>query len=198
MQDESIGCYRSSRDLPRHQSVGGANGTITPSLIQTRRRVLHLQLRQVVRPQVGQGAEASGLDQAHATTGVFTNVITALEVTPKEPHDSPFFPALLAKTSESVTIREISADTGYSSKANLQAVTDLGATPLIPFKVSRIGVVGPQRPLFDVTETPPEATACVPIYHYFAYPARPVPQPLPQEVERRNGLLHDRVCPCFG
>ena len=80
----------------------------------------------------------------HAATGVHTNVITAVEITAKEPHDSPFFAPLLAKTADDWAIREVSADKAYSSKANLQAVADIGATPFIPFKGNQIGVLGPQ------------------------------------------------------
>lgn len=107
----------------------------------------------------------------HATTGVLTNVITAVEVTPKNFHDSRAFRPMLAKTAENFPIREVSADKAYSSKANLQSVDDLGGTPLIPFKGNQIGVLGPQSSLFGVTEVPPsaDASAWVRMYHYFAY-----------------------------
>ncbi len=107
----------------------------------------------------------------HATTGVLTNVVTAVEVTPKNFHDSRAFRPMLAKTAENFPIREVSADKAYSSKVNLQAVDDLGGTPLIPFKGNQIGVLGPQSSLFGVTDVPPsaDASAWVRMYHYFAY-----------------------------
>ena len=102
---------------------------------------------------------------------MLTNVITAVEVTPKNFHDSRAFRPMLAKTAENFPIREVSADKAYSSKANLQSVDDLGGTPLIPFKGNQIGVLGPQSSLFGVTEVPPsaDASAWVRMYHYFAY-----------------------------
>lgn len=69
----------------------------------------------------------------HAMTGVRTNVVTAVEMTDWRGADSPRFRPLLAATTEHFTISEVSADKAYSSKANLQAVDDLGATPYIPF-----------------------------------------------------------------
>ena len=106
----------------------------------------------------------------HATTGVFTNVITAVEVAGKE-HDSRFLAPMLAKTAENFTIREVSADKAYSSKAILQLVDELGATPFIPFQRNQTGTLGPQSSLFNVTEMAPgpEATAWIRMYHYFAY-----------------------------
>ena len=108
----------------------------------------------------------------HATTGVHTNVVTSVEISGSGPHDSPFFAPLLAKTAENFDIREVSADKAYSSKANLQAVADLGATPFIPFKGQRAGTApGVQSPLFNMTDVPlaANATAWVRMYHYFAY-----------------------------
>ena len=109
----------------------------------------------------------------HITTGVLTNIVTAVEVTPKNFHDTRVFRPMLAKTAENFPIREVSADKAYSSKANLQAVDDLGGVPLIPFRNSRVGVgvVGPQSSLFGVTDVQPssDASAWVRMYHYFAY-----------------------------
>jgi transposase len=110
----------------------------------------------------------------HATSGVLTNVITSVTVTPnvgKGTSDSAQFPALLNKTAEHFTMREVSADKAYSSRSHLQAVADLGATPFIPFKGNQIGVLGPQSSLFGVTDVQPssDATAWVRMYHYFAY-----------------------------
>lgn len=110
----------------------------------------------------------------HATTGVTTNIITSVTVTPNTGEgtsDSAQFPALLSKTAENFTMREVSADKAYSSKAHMQAIADLGATPFIPYKANQIGTKGPQSSLFNVTELPPtpEATAWVRMYHMFAF-----------------------------
>jgi hypothetical protein len=110
----------------------------------------------------------------HAAVGVVTNVVATATVTPsvgKGTGDSSLFPALLAGTAENFTMREVSADKAYSSRANLTAVEGVGATPFIPFRGDRQGVLGPQSTLFDVTEMRPgpEASAWVRMYHYFAF-----------------------------
>ena len=68
----------------------------------------------------------------HAMTGVLTNVVTAVQVSDWKGHDSPYFRPLLDATAEGFAMREVSADKAYSSKANLQAVADAGATPMCP------------------------------------------------------------------
>lgn len=111
----------------------------------------------------------------HAATGVLTNVVTSVTVTPSHGEgtgDSSQFPELLAKTAEHFTMREVSADKAYSSKAHLAAIEAAGATPFIPFRGNQIGVLGPQSSLFNVTRDVipgPDASAWVRMYHYFAY-----------------------------
>lgn len=110
----------------------------------------------------------------HAATGVLTNVVTAVEVTPshgKGTADSVNFRSLLDATAENFDMKEVSADKAYSSRAHVQAIADAGATPLIPFKANQIGVRGPQSTLFNVSEIAPgpEATPWVRMYHLFAY-----------------------------
>jgi transposase len=77
--------------------------------------------------------------KAHVTSGVKTNIITAIEVTPGYYADSPQFQNLVKITSDNFDIREISADKAYSSRKNLQIVTDLGAIPYIPFRKNATG-----------------------------------------------------------
>ena len=107
----------------------------------------------------------------HAMTGVLTNVVTAVEVTGKGPHDTLFFRPMLAETAENFTIREVSVDKAYSSEANLQAADALGATPFIPFKASPVGPV----PAIHSTELFPGITTTAPdsawtrMRHYFMY-----------------------------
>ena len=106
----------------------------------------------------------------HAMTGTLTNVVTEAVVTDWRDHDSPQFVPLLNRTAESFTMREVSADKAYSSKANLAAVEAVGATPFIPF-LSR-AVVGPQGARFNLSPDVvpgPETSAWVRTYHYFAY-----------------------------
>ena len=72
--------------------------------------------------------------------GVLTNIVTAVEATPFESADAPLLPALLAKTAETFTVRELSADKAYSSRRNTRAVDDLGAVAYIPFRSTAKGI----------------------------------------------------------
>ncbi len=67
-------------------------------------------------------------------SGVFTNVITAVEVTPSNVGDSTPFPDLVKKTAENFKMKEVSADKAYSSRKNLELVSENGAIPFIPFR----------------------------------------------------------------
>jgi len=72
--------------------------------------------------------------KAHVTSGVISNIITAIEVTPGYYADSPQFKKLVKITAETFKIREVSADKAYSSRKNLQTVAELGGIPYIMFK----------------------------------------------------------------
>ena len=74
--------------------------------------------------------------KAHIMCGVNTKVVTAVEVTEANVHDSPPFPGLVAKTADNFNMSEVSADKAYLSRKNLKAIVDAGATPFIPFKVN--------------------------------------------------------------
>ncbi len=81
--------------------------------------------------------------KCHMVTGVKTNVITAAEATPDESADAPFLKPLVNRTADTFSIRELSADKAYSSKANLRVVEGLGGSAYIPFKEGTTGT-GPQ------------------------------------------------------
>ena len=74
--------------------------------------------------------------KAHIMCGVNTKVVTAVEITEANIHDSPPFPGLVGKTAEHFTMSEVSADKAYLSRKNLKAIVDAGATPYIPFKIN--------------------------------------------------------------
>ena len=74
--------------------------------------------------------------KAHIMCGVNTKVVTAVEVTESNVHDSPPFPGLVATTADNFDMSEVSADRAYLSRNNLKAIVDAGATPFIPFKVN--------------------------------------------------------------
>lgn len=83
----------------------------------------------------------------HMMVGVKTQIITAAEVTPGNMHDSPFLPALIETTAKTFNMREVSADLGYSGRANLHAIVNAGATPYVPFKSNSSG--GGKDPLWS-------------------------------------------------
>ena len=72
--------------------------------------------------------------KTHVMCGVNTNVVTAVEIQGPNANDSPLLPALLNHTASNFNVNEVSADLGYSSERNLQAITTIGAKPYIPFK----------------------------------------------------------------
>jgi transposase len=91
------------------------------------------------------GVERSGRDwvKCHIMTGVTTNVITAAEIHGRDAGDSPIMPALLATTTaHGFAVREVSADKGYSSVENIEAIVAAGAAPFIAFKSNASGAAG--------------------------------------------------------
>jgi transposase len=75
----------------------------------------------------------------HITTGVKTNVITAVEVTDAHANDSRFFKPLVEATAQNFAMRQVSGDKAYLSGKNLQVAVDAHAMPYIPFKVNSTG-----------------------------------------------------------
>jgi transposase len=78
----------------------------------------------------------------HFCTGVRTNVVTAVEIHGRDSGDSLHFPALVKKTAENFTMKEVSADKGYSGRPAFAAAKKVGATPYIMFKENTTGGVG--------------------------------------------------------
>jgi len=78
----------------------------------------------------------------HITTGVKTNVVTAVEVTDAHASDSNYFKPLVDATAQNFTLRQVSADKAYSGSNNLKTVVDNHAMPYIPFKSNSTGKGG--------------------------------------------------------
>jgi hypothetical protein len=78
----------------------------------------------------------------HIMTGPKTNVVTSVEITGRQEHDAPLLPALVNSTANNFTLNEVSADKGYSSLDNHEAIAATGATPYIAFKKSAMDAVG--------------------------------------------------------
>jgi transposase len=80
--------------------------------------------------------------KAHFTTGVKTNIVTACHIEDMYTADSPQLPALTAKTAESFTIREMSADKAYAGAENFAAVEKHGGQFFPMFKSNTNGSIG--------------------------------------------------------
>lgn len=78
--------------------------------------------------------------KTHLMTGVKTNIVTAAEATITESADAPLLPPFVAKTAETFTVNEVSADKAYSSRRNLHAVAAVGGKAFIPFKDRTTGM----------------------------------------------------------
>lgn len=79
------------------------------------------------------------MDQGSPDVGVKTHIVTSVEMTDQNAHDSPYLPQLLDATASRFHAAEISADKGYISHKNLAAIVGAGATPYIPFKSNTTG-----------------------------------------------------------
>ncbi len=74
--------------------------------------------------------------KAHVFVGTVTKVITAAEATDGSEGDCDYLEGLLNETAAlGYTIERVSADKGYLSKGNLEAIAARGAVPYVPFKV---------------------------------------------------------------
>jgi len=82
--------------------------------------------------------------KVHIMCGVKTNIVTAVEIEGKDTNDSTMFKPLLATTAHGFRIAEVSADKGYLSAKNVEAVREAGAKPFIALKANTTsrGVVG--------------------------------------------------------
>jgi transposase len=87
----------------------------------------------------GEEKRAARWIKAHAMVGTKTHVITAVEVTESNVHDSPMLAPVLATTAANFNMREVSADKAYLANDNLTAIEAVGAVPYIPFKINSQG-----------------------------------------------------------
>ncbi len=80
--------------------------------------------------------------KVHIMCGVKTNIVTACQIKGRSAQDAPILPAMLDQTARNFTMVEVSADKGYSSLANAEAVAAHGATPFIDYKKGHTGKGG--------------------------------------------------------
>lgn len=72
--------------------------------------------------------------KCHLMCGVKTNIVTAVEIHGQFANDTKFLPALVSSTAENFKMSEVSADKGYISRVNADAIASVGATPFISFR----------------------------------------------------------------
>lgn len=78
----------------------------------------------------------------HVTTGVKTNVVTAVQVTDAHAGDSPYFKPLIEATAQNFAMRQVSADGAYLSGDNMKVAVDNHAMPYIAFHANSTGKHG--------------------------------------------------------
>ncbi len=77
--------------------------------------------------------------KCHFMCGVKSNIVTSVKLTTQYKSDSPQLKELIKKTAEHFDMEEVSCDKAYSSRENLNIISQLGAIPLIPFKKNVTG-----------------------------------------------------------
>jgi transposase len=77
--------------------------------------------------------------KCHVMCGVKTNIVTAVEILGRNTNDSIVLPALAKSTAQNFQLAEVSADKGYASKNNAEAIAALGAVPFISFAAHHRG-----------------------------------------------------------
>lgn len=77
--------------------------------------------------------------KGHIMIGVKSNIITSVKITEGDCNDCPELISLAKETRGFFDVKEISADKGYLSRANMDGIAELGAIPYIPFKSNSTG-----------------------------------------------------------
>ncbi|MEK6288902.1 MAG: transposase [Acidobacteriota bacterium] len=72
--------------------------------------------------------------KVHLMCGVKTNIVTSVEITGANVHDTNMFAPLVNTTAKHFDVEEVSADKAYSSRANLTVAENKGIKPYIDFK----------------------------------------------------------------
>ncbi len=83
--------------------------------------------------------------KTHIMTGVKTNIITAVEATITQSSDVRQLPYLVTETAKQFTVKEVSADKGYSGRSSYHAVDVVGGVAYIPFLKQSTGMPNARR-----------------------------------------------------
>jgi hypothetical protein len=87
----------------------------------------------------GRQPERRDWAKAHIMCGIQSHIVTAIEVTDGDDHDSLLLPGLLAQTAKHFEVKVLCADKGYASAANMEAIEAVGAIPFLAFKCNATG-----------------------------------------------------------
>src|SRR5208282_5964724 len=87
----------------------------------------------------GQVREQHDWVKCHLMCGVKTNIVTAVEIHGRHTADTYMLPPMLETTSRNFSVSEVSADKGYSSARNLEAIARKGAMPYVAFTATAKG-----------------------------------------------------------
>lgn len=90
----------------------------------------------------GQERQEHDWVKVHIMCGVKTNIVTAIEIHGRNASDAHQLPALANTTARNFAMAEVSADKGYASVRNTEAVAAVGATPYIAYRTSDTGLSG--------------------------------------------------------
>lgn len=93
--------------------------------------------------------------KCHATVGVQTHIVVAVEVTDRDTHDATQFKPLVDSTAQRFAMSEVLADKAYSGRDALALVEGHGASPFIPFRSN--------------SKADPEAPAWDKLFHLYQY-----------------------------
>jgi transposase len=77
--------------------------------------------------------------KVHLMCGVTTHIVTAVEIKDRDASDTKLLPALVDATAKNFELKEVSADKGYGSLSNYEAIAKHGAVPYIAFKSIHTG-----------------------------------------------------------
>jgi transposase len=90
------------------------------------------------------GRERSGKDwiKVHIAVGVNTHIITAAAIYGRDANDCPILPELIQTTAQNFAVKEVTADKGYLSAENVEAIVAAGAEAFIAPKSSTTGGIG--------------------------------------------------------
>ena len=91
--------------------------------------------------------------KVHLMCGVKTHIVTSVDISGWEAHDTTYFAPLVEETARHFQMAEVTADKAYLSHKNTALAEAVGALPFIPFKSNTVPTV--------------EVSAWGRMYHYF-------------------------------